>query len=106
MKQEATTPPRIVVLGSLNMDLLLRVPHAPDAGETLMGRSLDRIPGGKGGNQAVSCARQGAAVQMIGCVGDETSPGISLFGTGRSSSGHSGVPVGRSNTYKKPVLPA
>ena len=47
MKQEATTPPpRIVVLGSLNMDLLLRVPHAPDAGETLMGRSLDRIPGG------------------------------------------------------------
>lgn len=72
MKQDATTPPpRIVVLGSLNMDLLLRVPHAPDAGETLMGRSLDRIPGGKGGNQAVSCARQGAAVQMIGCVGDD-----------------------------------
>lgn len=69
MKQQATAPPRIVVLGSLNMDLLLRVPHAPDAGETLMGRSLDRIPGGKGGNQAVSCARQGAAVQMIGCVG-------------------------------------
>ena len=61
--------PRIVVLGSLNMDLLLRVPHAPDAGETLMGRSLARTPGGKGGNQAVSCARQGAAVQMMGCVG-------------------------------------
>ncbi|MBS0450357.1 MAG: ribokinase [Proteobacteria bacterium] len=61
--------PRIVVLGSLNMDLVLRVPHAPDAGETLMGRSIARSAGGKGGNQAVSCARQGAAVQMMGCIG-------------------------------------
>lgn len=61
--------PRIVVLGSLNMDLVLRVPHAPAAGETLLGRSLATIPGGKGANQAVSCARQGAAVQMIGCIG-------------------------------------
>lgn len=61
--------PRVVVLGSLNMDLLLRVPHAPVAGETLPGRSLTRTPGGKGGNQAVGCARQGVAVQMVGCVG-------------------------------------
>ncbi|AMM25283.1 ribokinase [Variovorax sp. PAMC 28711] len=60
---------RIVVLGSLNMDLVLRVPHAPAAGETLQGRSMTRIPGGKGGNQAVSCARQGARVTLVGCVG-------------------------------------
>lgn len=63
--------PRIVVLGSLNMDIVLRVPHAPAAGETLLGRSIDAIPGGKGANQAVSCAREGAQVQMIGCVGDD-----------------------------------
>ncbi|MDQ7973610.1 MAG: ribokinase [Rhodocyclaceae bacterium] len=69
--------PRIVVLGSLNMDLVLRVPRAPGAGETLLGRSLATIPGGKGANQAVSCARQGAAVQMIGCVGRDAH-GIAL----------------------------
>lgn len=63
--------PRIVVLGSLNMDLVLRVPHAPAAGETLLGRSFATIPGGKGANQAVSCAREGAQVRMIGCVGDD-----------------------------------
>ena len=37
--------------------------------DCLLGRSLATIPGGKGANQAVSCARQGAAVQMIGCIG-------------------------------------
>ena len=63
--------PRIVVLGSLNMDLVLRVPHAPAAGETLLGHSIAAIPGGKGANQAVSCARQGANVRLIGCVGDD-----------------------------------
>ncbi len=60
---------QIVVLGSLNMDLVFRVPHAPAAGETLQGRSVHHIPGGKGGNQAVSCARQGAQVRFVGCVG-------------------------------------
>ena len=62
-------PPRIVVLGSLNMDLVVRVPHAPAAGETLQGHSIHSIPGGKGGNQAVSCARQGALVRLVGCIG-------------------------------------
>jgi len=63
--------PRIVVFGSLNMDLVVRVPHAPAAGETLLGHSIADIPGGKGANQAVSCARQGGSVRMIGCVGDD-----------------------------------
>lgn len=61
--------PRIVVLGSLNMDMVLRVPHMPVAGETLLGRDLRHVPGGKGGNQAVSCARQGAQVCLLSCVG-------------------------------------
>ena len=63
--------PRMVVLGSLNMDLVLRVPRAPEAGETLQGQSLAQHAGGKGGNQAVSCARQGAEVRFWGCVGDD-----------------------------------
>ena len=74
LKPSSSSPapsPRIVVLGSLNMDLVLRVPHAPAAGETLLGHSIANIPGGKGANQAVSCAREGAQVQMIGCVGDD-----------------------------------
>ncbi|KQP19801.1 ribokinase [Pseudorhodoferax sp. Leaf267] len=64
-----TPTPTIVVLGSLNMDLLLRVPRAPEAGETLLGHSLALLPGGKGGNQAVSCARQGAHVRLLARVG-------------------------------------
>ncbi|MDO5691966.1 MAG: ribokinase [Pseudomonadota bacterium] len=63
--------PRIVVLGSLNMDLVLRVPHAPAAGETLAGHCMTAIAGGKGANQAVSSARAGGRVSMIGCVGDD-----------------------------------
>lgn len=80
--------PTIVVLGSLNMDLLLRVPRAPEAGETLLGHSLDLLPGGKGGNQAVSCARQGANVRLLARIGRDadgqamsdalTSDGIAL----------------------------
>ncbi len=64
-------PPRIVVLGSLNMDVVVRVAEVPARGETVAGQSIDHLPGGKGGNQAVSCARQGAAVRMIGCVGED-----------------------------------
>lgn len=60
-----------MVLGSLNMDIVLRVPHAPAAGETLQGHSINHIPGGKGANQAVSCAREGGRVAMIGCVGND-----------------------------------
>jgi len=67
----AQPPPHIVVLGSLNMDIVLRVPQAPTAGETLLGRSIAHIPGGKGANQAVSCAREGGRVSMIGCVGND-----------------------------------
>jgi len=59
----------IVVVGSLNMDVVLTVERAPDPGETLFGRAFKLIPGGKGANQAVACARLGGRVAMIGCVG-------------------------------------
>jgi len=62
----------IVVIGSINMDLVLRVPRMPLPGETLTGGAFQTIPGGKGANQAVACARLGrAAVAMVGCVGDD-----------------------------------
>ncbi|HWR65754.1 MAG TPA: ribokinase [Bellilinea sp.] len=61
----------ITVIGSLNMDLVVRTPHAPKAGETLAGTDFHLIPGGKGANQAVAAARAGAAVRMVGCIGED-----------------------------------
>ncbi|MCC2632757.1 MAG: rbsK [Ramlibacter sp.] len=63
--------PEIVVFGSMNMDLVVRVARAPRGGETLHGLSFFTNPGGKGANQAVACARQGARVAMVGCVGED-----------------------------------
>lgn len=59
----------IVIVGSLNMDLVIRAQRMPRPGETLAGRSFTTVPGGKGANQAVAAARLGAAVAMVGCVG-------------------------------------
>jgi ribokinase len=61
----------VVVVGSLNMDLVVRAPRLPVPGETLLGRSFSTVPGGKGANQAVAAARLGARTAMIGCVGDD-----------------------------------
>ena len=63
--------PRIVVAGSINMDLVFRVARLPQPGETLTGRSFQQVHGGKGANQAVAAARMGADVRMIGRVGDD-----------------------------------
>lgn len=59
----------IVVLGSLNMDLVVRVGRVPYHGETMFGDSFATFPGGKGANQAVAAARLGARVTMVGAVG-------------------------------------
>ncbi|MDX1991057.1 MAG: ribokinase [bacterium] len=61
----------IVVFGSINMDLVVRAPHLPLPGQTLTGQSFVTIPGGKGANQAVACARLGTAVRMVGRVGGD-----------------------------------
>ncbi|MCP8970797.1 ribokinase [Ectobacillus ponti] len=63
--------PNIVVVGSVNMDLVTGVKQLPQAGETRMGDSFATFHGGKGANQAVACARLGASVHMIGCVGQD-----------------------------------
>lgn len=61
----------VVVVGSLNMDLVVRTPRQPQPGETLTGTGFATAPGGKGANQAVAAARLGASVAMVGCVGDD-----------------------------------
>lgn len=63
------TPPRITVVGSVNLDLVVRLARLPAPGETVGGGTLARIPGGKGANQAVACALLGAEVTLIGAVG-------------------------------------
>lgn len=59
----------VVVVGSINMDLVASAPHIPAAGETVLGTDFQTYPGGKGANQAVAAARLGASVQMIGQLG-------------------------------------
>ncbi|MFT0869869.1 ribokinase [Pseudomonas sp. CAM1A] len=62
---------KVVVVGSLNMDLVARAQRLPRGGETLTGDSFFTAPGGKGANQAVAVARLGASVAMVGNVGDD-----------------------------------
>ncbi len=64
-------PPRVTVLGSMNMDIAVSVPRLPGPGATVLGSSARFTPGGKGGNQAVAAARLGAQARMAGCVGDD-----------------------------------
>ena len=63
--------PKILVVGSLMMDLTAITPKAPNEGETVIGTRFVSNPGGKGANQAVQCARLGAEVTMVGQVGDD-----------------------------------
>jgi ribokinase len=62
---------RIVVVGSVNMDLVIRAAHLPAPGETIAGSGFRTLPGGKGANQAVAAARMGADVHFIGCIGGD-----------------------------------
>ena len=60
---------RIAVVGSLNMDLVVRSPRIPRPGETIIGSAYQQVPGGKGANQAIAAARLGALVSMVGRLG-------------------------------------
>ncbi len=89
----------IVVVGSINMDLVFRVPRFPRAGETLPGTEFHRFPGGKGANQAVGLARLGADVKLIGAVGrdpygKELKDGLQKEGVDVSRVNETGVTTG------------
>lgn len=68
---DSNAPPRIVILGSINMDLVFRTPRMPLPGETLSGHQFLQVAGGKGANQAVAAARQGGQVRLLARVGQD-----------------------------------
>lgn len=63
---------KILVIGSLNVDMVVNVPHMPVAGETILAGNMELVPGGKGANQAYAAGRLGAQVTMFGAVGDDS----------------------------------
>lgn len=76
----------ITVLGSINLDYVVRVAHHPVPGETVLGGDVQTHAGGKGANQAVAAARAGVRVRMIGCVGSDA-PGATM----RENLGREGI---------------
>lgn len=68
----------IVVLGSINVDLVARVTRLPGAGETLLARSFETLPGGKGANQALAARRAGADVRLHGHIGNDALAPVAL----------------------------
>ena len=68
----------VAVLGSLNLDVVVRLDRVPAAGETVLAAGQERVPGGKGLNQAVAAARAGARTVMVGAVGDDDAARVLL----------------------------
>ena len=68
----------VIVFGSINVDLVARVPRLPHPGETLAGSRFAMAAGGKGANEALAAARAGAAVRLFGCVGSDAMAPIAL----------------------------
>jgi ribokinase len=88
----------IVVFGSINVDLLVPVPHLPVPGETVLGGDYRIAPGGKGANQALAARRAGAAVTMIGAVGRDPFADVALSLLRRA-----GIDLSRVMTSERPT---
>ena len=96
-------PPRIVVLGGINIDLVAMTPRFPAAGETVVGHQFLTYGGGKGANQAVAAGRMGAQTSMVGRVGDDifapqalsalVESGVDVSTVGVSSGANTGIAV-------------
>ena len=84
---------RITVVGSVNLDLVAFCDRLPRPGETLTATEFERVPGGKGANQAVAAARLGADVRLIACVGDDDLGRLALTGLEAAGVDLSGVTV-------------
>jgi ribokinase len=101
MMQLQVGKPGILVVGSLNMDLVTETMRVPEEGETVLGNSFKTVPGGKGANQAVAAARLGGHVRMIGSVGEDAfgdtlhdalfHDGVDVSRVGRMRDGATGV---------------
>lgn len=86
-------PPRVTVVGSINLDLVAFCERLPRPGETLTDAELERVPGGKGANQAVAAARLGAEVSFIGCVGSDEFGALARSGLEEAGVDLSGLQV-------------
>ena len=90
--------PRVTVVGSINLDLVAEVDRIPQPGETITAIHLERIPGGKGANQAVAAARLGADVRFVGAVGEDDFAQLAVQGLRDAQVDLSGVQVVRKPT--------
>lgn len=84
---------KVVVVGSINVDMVFTSDIRPKAGETVLGNTFSIIPGGKGANQAVAAAKLGAETYMVGCVGNDSNGGFSLKNLQNMNVNTSGVKV-------------
>lgn len=84
---------KVCVVGSINMDIFLRVENIPVIGETVLAKEIFYGRGGKGENQAIAMRKLGCDVEMIGCVGDDENGRILLEGLKSDGVGISGVEV-------------
>jgi ribokinase len=83
--------PKLTVVGSINLDLVVRPERLPREGETVTGAAFSRGPGGKGANQAVAAARLGAEVTMVGAIGNDGFAGEALAGLREAGVGEAWV---------------
>jgi ribokinase len=89
---------KVLVIGSLNMDLITMSARHPKLGETIIGKKFFEVPGGKGGNQAVAIGKLGGEVTMFGCVGDDGYGKNLISGLEDSNVGTSNIKLGKKNT--------
>src|SRR5438445_236639 len=87
LRSSDSPAPRIAVVGSANVDLVARCARMPRPGETVTGARLERMPGGKGANQAVAAARLGARTRFVGRIGSDDLALRSLEREGVDASG-------------------
>lgn len=90
---------KIVVVGSSNTDMIIKMPRIPAAGETLLGGDFSMAQGGKGANQAVAAARAGGSITLIACIGDD------MFGM-KALQGFEGDGINVEHVYRDQQAPS